>query len=84
MRARNSVARKRLAPDPLIAELKEGLDAAAHLLHEIVIAAFLREHGRDPASKAEYRAYHRKLFEEARAAMETWSEAPEWLVTDEE
>jgi hypothetical protein len=41
------------------------LDAAQHLLHEVVIAAFRREQGRDPATKAEYRAYLRKLFEEA-------------------
>jgi hypothetical protein len=47
-----------------------------------VIAAFRREHGRDPTTKAEYRAYHRKLFEEAIAAMEVRTEAPEWLTTD--
>src|SRR5271167_1767003 len=56
MPTRNDLARKRLTPAPLIAELKEGRDAATHLLHEIVIAAFRREHGRDPASTAEYRS----------------------------
>jgi hypothetical protein len=55
-----------------------------HLLHEIVICAFRREHGRDPAIKAEYRAYHRKLFDEAFAAMGARSEAPEWLTSDDE
>jgi hypothetical protein len=55
-----------------------------HLLHEIVIAAFRREHGRDPATKTEYRAYNRKLYEEAIAAMEARSETPEWLSTDDE
>jgi|HubBroStandDraft_3_1064219.scaffolds.fasta_scaffold522092_1 hypothetical protein len=53
----SDLARKRLTPDPLIAELKSDLDAAQHLLHEIVIAFFRREHDRDPPSKAEYRAY---------------------------
>lgn len=41
------------------------LDAAQYLLYEIVIAVFRREQGRDPATKAEYRTYLRKLFEEA-------------------
>jgi hypothetical protein len=67
-----------------IAELEHDLDAAAHLLHEIVIAAFRREHGRDPASKVGYRAYQRKLFDEAVAAMATRTEAPEWLSSDDE
>jgi len=69
---------------PRIAELEGDLDAATHLLHEIVIAAFRREHGRDPTTKAEYRAYHRKLFEEACAAMKVRREAPAWLTTDDE
>jgi hypothetical protein len=79
-----SPARKRPTPDPRIAELEGDLDAATHLLHEIVIAAFRREHGRDPATKAEYRAYHRKLHEEAILAMEARTEAPERLATDDE
>jgi hypothetical protein len=53
-------------------------------LNEIVIAAFRREHGRDPATKAEYRAYYRALYEEAVAAMEARSDVPEWLTTDDE
>ena len=36
---------------------------------------------RDPTTKAENRAYHRKLYEEACAAMEARSEAPEWLTS---
>ena len=70
MSTRTDVARKRLTLDLRIAELERDLDAAQHLLHEIVIAAFRREHGREAASKAEYRAYHRKLYDEASAAME--------------
>ena len=81
---RNNLARKRVTADSRIAELEQDLDAAQHLLHEIVIAAFRREHGRDPATKTEYRAYHRKLYDEAVAAMEARSEAPEWLNTDDE
>jgi hypothetical protein len=73
-----------LTANARIAELEHDLDAAQHLLHEIVIAAFRREHGRDPASKAEYRAYHRKLYEEAVAAMETRSDVPAWLTSDDE
>jgi len=65
MSTRNDLARKRLTPDSRIVELEHDLDAAQHLLHEIVIAAFRRE----PASEAEYRAYHRKLYGEAIAAM---------------
>ena len=84
MRTRNDLARKRLTPDPRIAELEQGLDAATHLLHEIVIVAFRREHGRDPATKAEYRTYHRKLYEEAVAAMEVRTESPDWLDSDDE
>jgi hypothetical protein len=76
---RKDFGRKRLSPNARVAELEGELDAAQHLLNEIVIAAFRREHERDPASKAEYRAYHRKLYEEAVAAMETRTEAPEWL-----
>jgi hypothetical protein len=49
MSTRNDLARKRPTPDPRIAELERDLDAAQHLLHEIVIAAFRREHGREPA-----------------------------------
>jgi hypothetical protein len=64
--------------------LEGDLDAAQHLLHEIVICAFRREHGRDPATKAEYRAYHRKLLEEACAAMEARADVPEWLTSDDE
>jgi hypothetical protein len=71
-------------PDPRIAELEHDLDAAQQLLHEIVIAAFRGERGRDPATKAEYRAYHHRLYEEAVAAMEARSEAPEWLTTDDD
>jgi hypothetical protein len=83
--ATNSLARKRLTPDSRIAELEHDLDAAKHLLHEIVIAAFRREHGRDPATRAEYRAYHHKLYEDAIAAMEARSgDVPEWLTTDDE
>ena len=41
-------------------------------------------HGRDPATKAEYRAYHRALYEEACAAMEARGEVPEWLTSDDE
>jgi hypothetical protein len=67
-----------------IAELEHNLDAAAHLLQETVIAAFRREHGRDMASKVEYRAYYRKLWDEAIAAMAVRSEAPEWLATDDQ
>jgi hypothetical protein len=67
-----------------IAELERDLDAAQHLLHEIVNYAFRREHGLDPASKAEYRVYHRKLYEEACAAMAMRTEAPEWLAGDDE
>jgi hypothetical protein len=74
----------RLTPDSRIAELVHDLDAALHLLHEIVICAFRREHGRDPVIKAEYRAYHRKLYDEACAAMEARMEAPKWLTTDDE
>jgi hypothetical protein len=68
MSTRSNLARKRLAPDSRIAELEHDLDAAQHLLHEIVIAAFRRERGRDPTTKAEYRAYHRRLYKEAVAA----------------
>lgn len=68
MNTRNDLARKRLTPDPRIAELEGDLDTATHLLHEIVVAAFRREHGRDPASRAEYRAHYRKLWDEAVAA----------------
>jgi hypothetical protein len=75
---------KRQTNDELFAELKGDLDAAAHLLNEIVIAAFRREHGRDPASKTEYRAYDRKLYEEACAAMAARTEVPEWLTTDDD
>jgi hypothetical protein len=64
--------------------LEHDLDAAQHLLHEIVICAFRREHGRDPATKAEYRAYHRKLWDEAVTAMAERNEAPEWLATDDD
>ena len=71
MNTRNDLARKRVTPDARIAELAHDLDAAQHMLHEIVICAFRREHGRDPATKTEYRAYHRKLFDEAVAAIET-------------
>jgi hypothetical protein len=69
MSTRNDLARKRLPPNPRIAELEGDLDAAQHLLHEIVIAAFRREHGRDPASKSEYRAYR---------------DTPLWLTTDDD
>ena len=78
------LARKRLSPDSRIAELGGDLDAAQHLLHEIVICGFRREHGRDPATKAEYRVYHRKLYEEACAAIASRIDAPEWLITDDE
>jgi hypothetical protein len=81
---RNSLARKRLTHGARIAELKTHLDATQHLLHEIVIAAFRREHGGDPTTKAEYRAYYCKIFEEAVAAMEARTEAPEWLSTDDD
>jgi len=84
MSTRDDLARKRLTPDALVAELKGDLDVAAHPLHEIVIVAFRREHGRDPTTKAEYRAYHRKLYEEAAASMEARSVVPEWLNTDDE
>jgi hypothetical protein len=67
-----------------IAELEGDLDSAQHFLHEIVICAFRREHGRDPVTGAEYRAYHRKLCEEAVAAMATREENPEWLTTDDD
>jgi hypothetical protein len=84
MRTRKDLARKRLTPDARIAELEHDLDTAQHVLHEIVIAAFRREHGRDPVSRAEYRAYHRKLCDEACVAMETRNEGvPEWLTTDD-
>jgi hypothetical protein len=63
---------------------KRDLDAAQHLLHEIVICAFRREHGRDPATRAEYRAYHRAQYEEAVAAMAARTEAPAWLTSDDE
>jgi hypothetical protein len=49
--------------------MDDDLDAAQHLRHEIVICAFRRENGREPTTKAEYRAYHRKLYEETCAAM---------------
>ena len=52
IRTRNNLARKRLTPDARIAELEHDLDAAQHLLHEIIICAFRREHGRDPATPA--------------------------------
>jgi hypothetical protein len=81
MSIRNDLARKCPTPDARIVELEDDLAAAQHLLHEIVIAAFRREHGRDPTTKAEYRAYHRKLYEEACAAMDARSEVPEWLAT---
>ena len=84
MSTRNELARKRLTPDPRMAELERDLDAAQHLLHEIVIAAFSREHGRELISKAEDQVYHRKLYEEAIAAMAERGEAPEWLATDDE
>ena len=84
MSAGDDLARKRLTQDALIAELKGDLGAAAHLLHEIVIAAFRREHGRDPATKAEYRACHRKLFDEECAAMEARGSTHEWLTNDDE
>ena len=61
MSTRNDLARKRLTPDHASRSWNNDLDAAAHLLQEIVIAAFRREHGRDPATKTEYRAYYRKL-----------------------
>ena len=51
MSTRHDLTRKRLMPDSRIAELEHDLDTAAHPLHEIVIAAFRREHGRDPASR---------------------------------
>jgi transposase-like protein len=84
MSTRNDLAQKRLTPDSRIAELEHDLDTAAHLLHEIVIAAFRREHGRDPATQTEYRSYYRKLWDEAAAAMAMRAEAPEWLATDDE
>lgn len=77
MRSRNHLARKRLTHDSHVAELERDLNAAQHLLHEIVICAFRREHGRDPISRAEYRAYHRKLYDEAVATMEARTEAPD-------
>ena len=83
MAMRSDLARKRLTPDPQIAELEHDLDVAARLLQEIVIAAFRREHGRDRATKSEYRAYYRKLWDEAAAAMATRTEAPEWLASDD-
>ncbi len=51
MSTRNNLTRKWLMPDPRIAELEHDLDAAQHLLHEIVICAFRREYGRDPTTK---------------------------------
>lgn len=51
MSTRSDLARKRLTPSSRMAELEGDLDVATHLLHEIVIAAFRREHGRDPATK---------------------------------
>jgi hypothetical protein len=84
MTTRNDLARKRLRPDALSAEPEGDLDAAQHLLHEIVIAAFRREHGRDPATKAQDRAYHRNLYEKAVAAMEARIATPEWLTTDDD
>jgi hypothetical protein len=81
---RNDRARNRLTPDPRIVELEDDLDIAVHLLHEMVIAIFRREHGRDPASKAEFRVYYRKLWDEAVAAMAARAEAPEWLTSDDE
>jgi hypothetical protein len=71
-------------PDSRIGELERDLDAAQHLLHEIVVCAFRREHGRDPISSTEYRTYHAKLCEEAVAAMAARVHSPEWLTTDEE
>jgi hypothetical protein len=82
MSARNDLAQKHLTPDSRMAELESDLDAAQHLLHEIVIAAFRREHGRDPATKAEYRAYHRALYEDAVAAMAARIDIADWLSTD--
>ncbi len=84
MTIRSDLARKRLTPDSRMVELEHDLDAATHLLQEIVIAAFRREHGRDPTTKAEYRAYYRKLWDEAAAAMEARTEATEWLATNDE
>jgi len=65
--------------DPRIAELESDLVVATHLLHEIVICAFRRKHARDPVAKAGYRAYCRKLRNEAVAAMATRTDTPEWL-----
>jgi hypothetical protein len=84
MNTRNNVGRKRLTPGARIAELERDLDAAQYLLHEIVICAFVREHGRNPVSKTEYQAYHRMLYEEAVAAMEARRDVPEWLTTDDD
>lgn len=67
-------------PNSRIVELEHDIDAATHLLHEIVIAAFRREHGRDATIQAEYRAYHRKLYEEACAAVEARTDVPDWLL----
>jgi hypothetical protein len=53
MSTRHDLARKRPTPDSRIAELEHDLDAAQHLLHEIVIAASRREYGREPANPAE-------------------------------
>ena len=84
MSTRHDLARERVTPDPRIAELEQDLDAATHLLHDIVICAFRRKHGREPATKAEHRAHHGKLYEQARAAMEARTEAPEWLSIGDE
>jgi hypothetical protein len=80
---RHTLARKRLTHGARIAELERDLDASQHLLHEIVIAAISREHGRDPASRVEYRAYYRALFHESVVAIAARSEASEWLAPDE-
>jgi hypothetical protein len=84
MTMRNDLARKRVTPDSWIAELERDLDTAQRLPHEIVIAAFRRERGREPVTKAEYRAYHRKLYEAAVAAMGARSDVPKWLASDDE
>jgi hypothetical protein len=51
--------------------------------HEIVICAFRREHGRDPATQPEYRADQRKLYDAAVAAMRPRITTPEWPTTDD-
>jgi hypothetical protein len=73
MRTRNDLAGG-LTPDSRIAELEHGLDAAQHLLYEIVMGAFRRGQRRDPATAAEYRAYRCRLYEAACTAMATRTE----------